>query len=69
MQGIDRFHKTKAGLLLFGLVELAAAYGAASWAIDSGNLLLYAATVVLLIGGVMNLAKLIWRFARVQKRA
>lgn len=37
--------------MLFGLgfVLLAMAYGFASWAIDSGNLLHYAATIILII--------------------
>jgi hypothetical protein len=55
---LDKWHKTRTGLLIFALVELLLAYGAASWAIDSGNLLLYLATIVLLIGGLQNLIKL-----------
>jgi len=69
MQRFDHFHQTKPGLLLFGLVELGLAYGAASWAIDSGNVLLYIATIILLIGGIHNLIKLIWRLVHDQKRA
>ncbi len=58
MQLLNRFHKTITGLILFGVIELALAYGAASWAIDSGNLLLYVATIVLVFGGLRNFAKL-----------
>jgi hypothetical protein len=63
MQRSHQFHQTKPGLLLFGLVELTLAYLAASWAIDSGNLLLYLATIILAFGGLHNIVKLIWRLA------
>jgi hypothetical protein len=46
-------------MLSFALVELLLAYGAASWAIDSGNMLLYVATIILVIGGLQNLVKLV----------
>ena len=39
LQKLDKFHKTRPGHLVFGLVELLMAYGFASWAIDTGNLL------------------------------
>lgn len=64
MQKFDRFHQTKPGLLLFGLVELALGYWAALWAIDSGNLLVYLLTVVLVIGGLHNLIKLALKLFR-----
>lgn len=54
MKQLDKFHKTPAGYLLFGLVELGLAYGAVSWAIDSGNLLAYLLTLVLLGGAIRN---------------
>ena len=59
MKALDKWHKTRAGLLTFALVELLLAYGAASWAIDSGNILLYIVTIVLVIGGLQNLIKLV----------
>lgn len=62
MNALDKWHKTRIGFLVFGLVELLLAYGAASWAIDNGNVLLYLATFILLIGGVQNLIKLIGTF-------
>lgn len=59
MNALDKWHKTRTGLLVFALVELLLTYGAASWAIDSGNILVYLATIILLIGGMTNLIKLV----------
>jgi hypothetical protein len=59
VKALDKWHKTRVGLLTFGLVELLLAYGAASWAVDSGNFLVYAATIILLVGGLQNLTKLV----------
>lgn len=56
---LNNWHHTRIGYLLLGLVELALAYGAVSWAIDSGNLLLYLATIILLYSGVYNLVQLV----------
>lgn len=56
---LDRWHHTKLGLLVFGLVELALAYGLASAAIDRGQLLFYALALILLFGALKNLFKLI----------
>lgn len=55
---MDRWHKTRYGLLVFGLVELVVAYGFASWAIDSANLLDYLFAFLFTIGGIQNLVKL-----------
>jgi hypothetical protein len=55
---LDTWHKTRIGLLVFAVVELAAAYGFASWSIDSGNLLDYLFTLLFLVGGIRNLVKL-----------
>jgi len=63
LKAIDKWHKTRAGLLAFALVELLLAYAAASWAIDSGNLLVYLLTIVLLIGSLQNFIKLLSRLA------
>ncbi len=57
---LDKWHQTKTGLLVFGLAELALAYLFAVWAIDSGSLLDWFLTTVLLAGFVQNLV----RFAR-----
>ena len=69
LQTIDRWHKTQVGYLIFAIVELGLAYGAASWAIDSGNLLLYLATIILLIGGLQDLIKLGMTFVHGKRQA
>jgi hypothetical protein len=56
---LDKWHYTKTGLLVFGLVELAIAYGFASLSIDRGNLWYYLLTLVFLIGTLRNLFALI----------
>ena len=58
MQAINKWHKTKPGHFVFGLAELAIAYGFASWAIDNGSLLLYALTIIFLVGGIRNWARI-----------
>ncbi|MDB5184349.1 MAG: hypothetical protein JWN38_157 [Candidatus Saccharibacteria bacterium] len=55
---LDTWHKTALGLLLFGVAELAAAYGFFSLSVDRGNLWWYAGTVIFLVGGLQNLVKL-----------
>lgn len=59
---IDRWHKTKPGYLVFGLIELAIAYGFASLAIDRGNFVWYALAIFFLVGTLQNLVKLIGMF-------
>lgn len=54
MQQVEKWHETKPGHFVFGLVELAIAYGFASWAIDNGSLLLYVLTIIFLVGGIRN---------------
>ncbi len=61
---LDAWHKTRFGLLIFGLVELAAAYGFVSWSIDSGNLFDWLFAILFFVGGVQNLIKLITKVAR-----
>jgi hypothetical protein len=56
---LDKFHKTKTGLLVFCLIELLATYGFASLAIDRGNLWWYLLTLVFLVGSLKNFFKLI----------
>jgi hypothetical protein len=59
LQRLHRWHQTKPGFLVFGVAELAAAYGFASLAIDRGNLWYYALTLLLLVGVLQNCVKLI----------
>ena len=61
---VDKFHKTKVGYLVFGLVELGLAYYFALWAIDNGNVWLYVMTVVLFAGAVHDLIKLVGKVIR-----
>ena len=56
---LDKWHKTKLGLFIFGLAELAIAYGFASLSIDRGNLIWYLLTLVFFIGSLQNFVKLI----------
>jgi len=56
---LDKFHKTKLGFLVFGIVELIIAYGFASLSIDRGNLWWYLLTLIFLIGSIQNFVKLI----------
>jgi hypothetical protein len=58
MKKLHRWHQTKAGLLFFGLVELGAAYGSASLAIDRGNPLWYLLALIFLLGALQNIFKL-----------
>lgn len=59
MKSLHKWHQTKRGLLVFGLVELAIAYGFASLAIDSGSLWWYLLTLIFFVGVLQNLFKLI----------
>lgn len=54
---IDKFHKTRKGLLIFGFVELFVAYLFVSLAIDQGNFLYYIIFALLTIGSFNNLIR------------
>lgn len=54
---LDAWHKSRYGLLVFGALELAIAYGFASLAIDRGNLLFYLLTLLFLVGALQNFFK------------
>lgn len=56
---LDKWHRTKIGLLVFALFELAIAYGFASLSIDRGNPLYYLLAFIFLVGTLQNLTKLI----------
>lgn len=64
VQQLDKFHKTRSGYLVFGLVELALAYLFASLAVNSGSLWEWALALILLVGFLQNILKLIWRMAK-----
>ena len=59
-QAIDKFHKSRLGCAVFGLVELGLAYVFASLAIDSGRLLQWVLAVILLLGFLQNFARMVW---------
>lgn len=59
IQQLDAWHKTKHGFVIFGLAELLIAYGFISWAIDSGELWHYLAATIFLIGGLLNIFKML----------
>jgi hypothetical protein len=56
---LNHWHKTKPGLLVFGLVELLIALGLGSWTFGNGNLWLWLLTIFFLVGGLQNIFKLI----------
>jgi len=58
MQALDKWHKTKTGYLVFGIVELALSYLFISLALDSAHTWQYVLSILLLIGGVHNLIKI-----------
>lgn len=59
MDRLDKWHKTKPGLAIFGLFELLLAYAFTSLAIDRGSLWAYLLAALFLIGGLHNLFKLV----------
>ncbi|HEX4774655.1 MAG TPA: hypothetical protein VH234_04005 [Candidatus Saccharimonadales bacterium] len=64
---LDRWHKTKVGLLVFAIVELAIAYGFASLSIDRGNFWWYLLTLVFFVGFLQNLARLTGKFTHARR--
>lgn len=62
MKRLDAWHKTRPGLLVFGIIELAIAYGFASLAIDRGSLWWYLLTLIFLVGALQNIVRLIGSF-------
>jgi len=59
LKQFEAWHKTKRGLVVFGVLELAVAYGLASRAIDTGSWWQYGLGLLFLIGGLQNIIKLI----------
>lgn len=60
LKQIDTFHKTKAGFAVFGIAELVLLYVFGSLALDSGSLLQWVLTLLLLIGVLQNFGRLLW---------
>ncbi|MEO6760934.1 MAG: hypothetical protein ABI220_00980 [Candidatus Saccharimonadales bacterium] len=56
-QAINKLIETKPSYLMFGMVELAVAYGFACLAIDSGGLWWYGLTFVFLVSSLVSLLK------------
>lgn len=61
---LDKWHKTRLGLLVFAIFELAICYGFISLSIDRGNLWWYILALIFLIGFLQNFIKLIVRLVR-----
>jgi hypothetical protein len=66
---LNKWHQTKLGLLVFGVVELAIAYGFVSLSIDRGNLWWYLLTLIFLVGALQNLFRLIGTLTHGNKAA
>jgi hypothetical protein len=62
VQKINRFHKTKKGFLIFGLIEIGLVYVIGSLAINSGSFWEWVLFMVFLIGAFSNFLKLIGKF-------
>jgi hypothetical protein len=59
MNSLHKWHQTKSGLFVFGIAELAIAYGFASLAIDRGSLWWYLLTLIFFVGALRNIFNLI----------
>jgi hypothetical protein len=59
LKQLDKFHRTRTGYLVFGLVELGFAYLFGSLAINSGSLWQWTLTLILGIGILQNFARLV----------
>lgn len=66
---LDKWHKTKLGLLVFAIVELALTYFFGSLAIDRGNLWWYLLALIFLVGLLQNFVKLIGSFFHGKRQA
>ena len=54
LKQLDKFHRTRTGYLVFGLVELGLAYLFFSLAVNSGSLWQWTLTMILLVGVAQN---------------
>jgi hypothetical protein len=60
LQAIDKFHKTRLGYLVFGLVELGLAAWLAGLALNSGSLWEWVLAVILLFGFLQNFGRMLF---------
>jgi len=60
LQALDKFHKTRLGYLVFGLLELGLAYIFATLAIDSGSLWQWVLAIIFLFGFLQNFVRMVW---------
>ena len=66
--GIHGWHQTKQGHLVFGVVELLAAYLIVSRALDTGSLIEYTLAIIFFVGAIHNFIKLIGKFVHGNKK-
>ena len=59
IEAFGKWYKTKSGLLVLGLAELALAYGFVSLAIDRGSLWYYLVSLIFLVVALQTIFKLI----------
>jgi hypothetical protein len=59
---LHRWHQTSAGLVIFGLAELAVSAGLTSRAFETGSIIEYFLALVFLVGALQNLVKLARKF-------
>jgi hypothetical protein len=64
LEMLDKFHKTRLGFAVFGLVELAMSYGFLNWGLDSGGWWLWVIALFLLVGSLQDFVHAIWRFKK-----
>jgi len=58
LQSLDKWHKTRTGNLVFGVAELAIAYGFISLAINYASFWQYALALIFAYGGIHNLVNI-----------
>ena len=59
---LQEFHRTRAGYVVFWLVEAVIAYGFGSLAIDRGNFWWYILALIFIVGSLQNFFKLLGTF-------
>jgi hypothetical protein len=59
LRAIDKFHQTRPGYLVFGLVELGLSYLFANWALGSGAWWEWVIALVFLFGFLQNLVRML----------